>query len=115
MVELLAEETRKRKKKRGQYHQYSIKLRAKVVKYGCEKGDQTAIQEYSAGYTIPEATASNFQSSCLRCIYSPFMLRVSQEVRVGLEYASITISISFSAISTSGIMYLLAYTCTKHL
>ena len=42
------------KRKRGPYHRYSDKLRAKIAKYACENGNKSAVEKFSTqlGYSI---------------------------------------------------------------
>ena len=60
------------KRKRGEYHHYSVELWAKVAKYTCEFGNKAAVNKYSTelGYTVSEATVRNFKRAYLERLKS---------------------------------------------
>jgi len=51
------------KRKRGPYHHYDTKIRAKIAKYACENGNKSTVGEFSSqlGHAISETTVRNFK------------------------------------------------------
>ena len=55
------------RRKRGSYHHYDDKTRAKIAKYSCDNGNKAAASKFSAelGHVVTESTVRNMKKAYL--------------------------------------------------